>query len=364
MTAETATLNLGRRASEVCREIHRQIDSGRWPVNSRLPTVDELCELYRVSRTTIQKVLDRLSAEGRIRTLRGSGCFVQPVERPVTNALAVMFAGSLELLTGVQDLITAGGSMMTLYSQNRNAWQPSSEELFLEQVLAQRPRALLAFCSPRPGRSGELLERIRANGTRTIHIEYCRPSVPEGEYVLADYVGMGRAAAVAALLAGYRRIYFVDMKRDGPFAALMRSGVEETLRLQDGLTGGLADWSAKEGRHFRFLLPRDAENEAQTPVFKDLARHVGREPAAFICSTADRGRIVRSRLAEMKVDVPGQVGVIGLSPLGEPRRAVELDRIDFDPLELFRTAIDAVLNRAPALRLLVAAQRIRCGTMR
>ncbi len=362
----TTTINLGKRAEKVRLAIAGNIDSGKWPANSRLPTVDELCEIHGVSRSTIQKVLARLANDGMIRTQRGSGCFVNavPEDQQVSNTIALMFNGTMEMLTDIQDIVTAHGCMLTLYSQRRNSWQPKSEAAFLQQVLEQRPRALLAFCSPIGSDNRQLLKQIADNGTRVIHVEYFRPSLPEQEYVLPDYVGFGRAAAVAALMAGYQRLYYVGMKHDGPFGPLMRQGVENTLHTQLGSTDDLVTID-QDGEHFYFPLPQRSEAPENTPIFAELAAHVGDTPAAFICNSADRARIVRNRLQEQGLDVPGQVGVVGIPTISEDRVRCLTDCVEFDALSLYRAAIKAATDSSSApVRQLLQPRVEHRGTLR
>ena len=54
----------------------RKIKSNEWPVNSKIPTERELCELYKVSRITVRQALNELENEGYIYRKQGKGTFV------------------------------------------------------------------------------------------------------------------------------------------------------------------------------------------------------------------------------------------------------------------------------------------------
>ncbi|MBN1287457.1 MAG: GntR family transcriptional regulator [Anaerolineae bacterium] len=56
--------------------LRQQIASGKLQPNDRLPTEDELCETYRVSRGTIREAIRVLVDEGLIRREQGRGTFV------------------------------------------------------------------------------------------------------------------------------------------------------------------------------------------------------------------------------------------------------------------------------------------------
>ena len=57
--------------------LRRNIESGLWPEESRIPSLDELTETLNVSRTTLRQAFGILESEGMIRRSRGSGPFVQ-----------------------------------------------------------------------------------------------------------------------------------------------------------------------------------------------------------------------------------------------------------------------------------------------
>lgn len=54
----------------------KRIKENEWPVNTRIPTERELCELYRVSRITVRQALDELEKEGLLYRKQGRGTFV------------------------------------------------------------------------------------------------------------------------------------------------------------------------------------------------------------------------------------------------------------------------------------------------
>ena len=46
---------------QLAETLRAAIDAGEYPPGSRLPTENELCERYSVSRVTVRKALDELS---------------------------------------------------------------------------------------------------------------------------------------------------------------------------------------------------------------------------------------------------------------------------------------------------------------
>lgn len=53
-----------------------KIESGEWNPGARLPTEDELCEMYQISKTTVRQGLSTLAMEGILIRKQGRGTFV------------------------------------------------------------------------------------------------------------------------------------------------------------------------------------------------------------------------------------------------------------------------------------------------
>jgi GntR family transcriptional regulator len=61
-------------------KILKQIQNGTYPVGGKIPTENELCALYHVSRTTIRLALHELELEGMLERIQGRGTFVKRKE--------------------------------------------------------------------------------------------------------------------------------------------------------------------------------------------------------------------------------------------------------------------------------------------
>jgi DNA-binding FadR family transcriptional regulator len=69
-------------------DLLRLIETNRLNPGDRLPPADRLCEQFSVSRTVVREAIASLKAEGRLRSLRGSGVYVsEPPPSPVGFAL-------------------------------------------------------------------------------------------------------------------------------------------------------------------------------------------------------------------------------------------------------------------------------------
>lgn len=64
----------------VYAKIAGRIRSGEYPINSRLPTENDLAEALGVSRPIVREALARLRNDGAVMSRRGSGTYVQRVQ--------------------------------------------------------------------------------------------------------------------------------------------------------------------------------------------------------------------------------------------------------------------------------------------
>jgi len=63
-------------SERVAADLRRRVESGEWAPGGQLPTVAQLAEHYGTSRTTVQKSVRVLVAEGILVTRHGWGTFV------------------------------------------------------------------------------------------------------------------------------------------------------------------------------------------------------------------------------------------------------------------------------------------------
>ncbi|RYG99361.1 MAG: GntR family transcriptional regulator, partial [Alphaproteobacteria bacterium] len=59
--------------AQVAGTLKEEIVSGAWPVGSLLPTEDELCARFSVSRYTVREALRRLREDGLVSSRQGAG---------------------------------------------------------------------------------------------------------------------------------------------------------------------------------------------------------------------------------------------------------------------------------------------------
>ncbi len=93
---------------QVARTLRKEIVDGVYPVGSQLPTEQQLCERFEVSRYTIREALRRLRDDNLVASRPRAGTLVVP--RPATNSYA-------QDVMSINDLLAfAAGAQLTIES--------------------------------------------------------------------------------------------------------------------------------------------------------------------------------------------------------------------------------------------------------
>lgn len=77
-------------------DLLRLIEAGNLQPGDKLPAADQLCLQFSVSRTVVREAIASLKAEGRLRSLRGSGVFVD-TPPPAARGTAMFMAAPEEI---------------------------------------------------------------------------------------------------------------------------------------------------------------------------------------------------------------------------------------------------------------------------
>lgn len=135
--------------------LEEEIVSGRWVPGARVPSENELCSRYGLSRTTIRQALGRLEQEGLVSREKGRGTFVSD-SRPRSWMIQ-----STEGFFG-DELLRAGRPV-------------ASRILTLER--ARLPRWAADALGQPPGSEGMVVERVRSvDGLVALYVVNCLPA--------------------------------------------------------------------------------------------------------------------------------------------------------------------------------------------
>ena len=64
---------------QLTRIFLEEIKSGKWQLNQRIPSEEELCKKYGVSKITVRQAVNNLVSDGYLMKLQGKGTFVASI---------------------------------------------------------------------------------------------------------------------------------------------------------------------------------------------------------------------------------------------------------------------------------------------
>jgi len=76
---------------QLTRILLEEITSGKWQPGQRIPTEDELCREFNVSKITVRQAIHNLASEGYLLKLQGKGTFVTGVLSEGCLAMRTLF---------------------------------------------------------------------------------------------------------------------------------------------------------------------------------------------------------------------------------------------------------------------------------
>lgn len=120
-------------------DLMRLIEADGLKVGDKLPPADQLCEQFSVSRTVVREAIASLKAEGRLRSLRGSGVFVA---KPREAGSVPMFMAAPQEIGDVLDFMEFRVSVEVEAAGLAAERRTEVHLMRMEQALAQFRRAM------------------------------------------------------------------------------------------------------------------------------------------------------------------------------------------------------------------------------
>ncbi|MCX7935903.1 MAG: GntR family transcriptional regulator, partial [Planctomycetota bacterium] len=348
---------MGKRCEKAYQRLMAEIKNCK--PGSRLPTEQEMCRRFGVSRTTLRQALAKLREEGIIAARRGAGTYVLPKSRNSgdgnANVISLMCSKVGPRLLQLQSHALQHGYLLHFYLQSEHEWDVEAERLFLEHVIKARHKALLALCTPHQPRHDELLREIAQAGVRVIHVAPYRQEMPDEEYIMPDYRRAGYMAAVALMLAGYDDFFFCRLSSDGPHVYLQEEGFAE----------GLQDYGRAydpEKQRFDLNLTWGGDPSSLEPLRRFLASG---KTAGIYLRSAEMVEQIMPFLEQWKIEMPLQAGLIGAHIMEEKAVPPGVDGLVFDSEQIVPRALEAVICGAPGpIRELVKPVWLQQGAVR
>src|SRR5699024_9891132 len=120
-------------------EIKNKIRSGEFPLNSKLPSENELAKMFNASRVPVREALSALSSHGIIESVHGGGNWVRPkpFEKLLDNSLieVISYEQIIELLETRIILETKAASLAALRHDEKDLYEMyRAQEILFEEL--------------------------------------------------------------------------------------------------------------------------------------------------------------------------------------------------------------------------------------
>lgn len=262
--------------SQLMTYFRERILDGRLSVGTRLPTDDELADLYQISRDTVRQALALLANEGLIERVQGRGTFViqprsnggaaaQPKQKQIGLVLnrTLRTHLTMNLLVGVEQAAKSHGYNVSFtYAEGEQDQQARD----IARLQANHVLGMIIWAMGDTTHDASILQ-LQTDQFPLVLIDRYFPGLAI-DYVGSDNIGGGYRATEHLLILGHRHIGFVFAQEEtlqttsvyerwqGYCKALQKYEVpyDETLvvpdvrKLQSGAREGLVEFLQRPDR--------------------------------------------------------------------------------------------------------------------
>lgn len=302
-------------------QLRDELKNGLYPVGARFPSEYELAERFQVNKTTANKVVGLLVAEGFLeRRVSGGGTVViRNIVFPkglLVYLTAVTDDFYARLLHGAQQGAYRHGYLLSYLHVN-----PDNLEFALDQLKGARIHGMLASCYGRISR--ELPFPV-------VHVDRMAESSQGFNTVVNDYYAGGRLIGEALLKYGHRDIVYFSSDPVPEHMALRRKGTFDVL--------GEVGVTHLERRFF----PGEPTRFSCLTRLKQLRKRFPRV-TAIACDTDNDAFVVHKSLAEAGFDPEG-ISLAGYGKVRNVQSVISLTTIDQHPVEMGNHAVGLLID--------------------
>lgn len=197
--------------------IIQSVKSGELKPGSMMPTEQELCNTYGISRFPVRQAMEELVGEGYLHRTRGRGTFVceelpgadAAKDREMIGIILGFLGGGFsgQILAGFEKQARKRGYATLVSCSEGNA----DEELnCIERMVEHGASGILVFLCDE-SRIKDKLQKLKESGVY-IGLLDRNPGFPDLDYVGSDNTGGAYTAVRHLAMQGYRNVVFVSDK--------------------------------------------------------------------------------------------------------------------------------------------------------
>lgn len=292
---------------ELAEQLKQELTNSLSRGLTRLPTEQELCRQYQVSRQTVRQALSLLEQEALIIRKQGSGSYATGLlPEPSQNKIALMLSSDTEylspaLLQSLESLLSEEGyTVSSFLTDNRT----DRERSFLQELIDTPVRGLIAepFRSALPTPNYDLYEELAGKGTGIVFINGYYPNLSSPLYVADDNYAGGFLLGQFLIQQRHRQIAGIfqmdTLQGQERYLGFARAMLEAGLPASDTHIG----WFSSED-----LLR--LEKSQDTGFLSDFISRRLTACSAVVCQNDEIAYWLIKRLLTQNIHVPGDISV-------------------------------------------------------
>ena len=314
------------RYRELQESVIKSINSGRYPVGSKLPAGREMAKTLSASYVTVNTAMRGLEERGYVRRVHGSGIFVTDPKENIkqSNGVSLKQVGVLMRMRG--DLYqNFAECLIHRLEEYDYSLTPLPTTSFLENLPeAEQGKRIAKFADCNfdslivaahrhvPFR---ILHKYKDSFKQMIFVMHNEAGLDFSDLntVTCDYVKVGYLAARRLLEAGRKKLAFITFE---PFSEMQmryngncRLGID--FKMIDGAEKAFNEAGISFAENFHIIhdaMDKPSNKKTEIKVSECIKRGVD----GFICVGDNRARYVYRVAVEWDMEVGRNIGVVGL----------------------------------------------------
>jgi GntR family transcriptional regulator of arabinose operon len=334
--------NNGPKYKQICRTLKAAIDAGTYASGNRLPSEFELVESFGASRVTVSRALRELQIEGYVDRRAGSGTYVRArAKNEHSFGLLIPELGQTEIFEPICHGMMAGDTDQNhVLIWGRSLAGSDTTEADAKEVCGRLIANRVSGVFFAPIEANAAKDRINQSIVAMLSeakipvvlldrdiLEY--PGRSGFDVVGIDNRRAGYVAAQHLIDSGCRRIAFLGRPHLAPSCVARSNGYRDAL-------------AASQVRVAEPFIER-LDPADKGSVQSVMARY---KPDGVVCSNDRTAALLMRTLAELDIDIPGQVRLVGFDDVKYANLVrVPLTTIHQPCAQLGAAAITAMFQR-------------------
>ncbi len=287
------------------KEIPHMLKSGI----SRLPSEQDLCLEYHVSRQTVRKALSVLTEEKLLEGRRGSGNYLTGLmPKAADNEVIILLSTDVEYI--YPELVSYLGRSLSKAGFSVSVWATGNdimeERRLLHEMLKNPPRGLIAEgChNALPSVNIDLYTRLKEQGTHLLFLFGIYPNFSDAPYLSDDNYQGGYEAAAHLLHQGHRQI-----------AGIFESDVVQGIQRYYGYITAMKDFKASPSSEnvlwFDSTVLDRLQKKQDTGFLRNFVKERLSSCTAIVCYNDEIAYWLIKELRMRGLSVPEDISIVG-----------------------------------------------------